>query len=62
MSAWKWYAVVVCSKDYYTLYEYTVTVKARNELEAGRKASDAADWHFPAAVIGPFDEEPKIDQ
>lgn len=61
-SAWKWYIVILCSEDYYTLYDSAAIVKARTTKEAGKKAlaneGDRAGWLFVTDVFGPFAEKP----
>lgn len=59
---WKWYIVVLCSEDYYILYDDAVVIKARTAKEAKRKAlanqGMRAKYLFVTDTFGPFDEEP----
>lgn len=61
-----WYIVIVCSKDWYTLYGDWYAVKydgsATIEIERGLRRRDIIKQHeFIEAVIGPFKHKPKDD-
>lgn len=61
-NTWKWYIVVVCTEDWYTLYQHTQVVKARSVKEAQRRAIQLGhypDYDFAQVAFGPFDDEPK---
>lgn len=61
-SAWKWYIVILCSEDYYILYDGAEIVKARTAKEAERKAlanqGNRDQWLFVTDTFGPFAEKP----
>jgi hypothetical protein len=59
---WKWYIVILCTEDWYILYNRHEIVKARTVNEAGRKARKGQDhsYEFVISVFGPFDEKPQV--
>jgi len=59
-NAWKWYIVILCSEDWYIIFENVVIVKARSAGEAEQKAKEGTHDHvFVESTFGPFTKEPK---
>jgi hypothetical protein len=52
---WKQWIVILCSEDWYTLYEGYTIVKARTQAEAAKKGLKGRSSHiFVQDVIGPL--------
>ena len=57
---WKWWIVITCEEDWYTILRHAKVVKARSAGEAEGIALEGEHSHiFAAHTFGPFDEEPK---
>ena len=55
-----WWIVIMCSEDYYILYEGCKVLQAETVEEAKRKALESRryDSHFVEGIFGPFDKKP----
>jgi hypothetical protein len=65
MSNWKWWVVVVGSRDWHMYYDGTFVVKARSIKEAREKTWKRYDlryWHEVCAIIGPLNEKPEVNE